>query len=759
MPRLKTKKSTHHKLFLELCPVLALDIITQYLTAQDLWSLAQCNKYFYNYLISRHTLWCNLYNQYFPFHDLHINIKSSQSSAMSRFLHQYHHDYLPLKEMSKRHIFNLTKHCRESEVINSFKKASYINLHALLTACDENETTLLDWIKYYKLNNVLDYLYARYIKEIGIEKLTSKLLGISDPKSFLSYENSASHRLFLAIVFDQSVEEFDKLLHPRINLSAKKYRFVPDATSGFNECNSTFGNKKSSIVPVGTDLNIIEQKINKRQKSHGADLYAEIDAPGRLPHSSWGMTPLLYAMVCGNASTLELLVLEYIRRKESIDHCLANAHALFYAIRRRNINGLKVLIKYGAHFRTRYFCDVEWLLPIKGLDTLLHATIRMNDFDSTAVLLGYINSNDVNRDRMTPLHLATIQENQKLVALLLQNNATPNFKDQHGLTALMYATLIKDPNKRMQISKLLWSYSALVNRKCEAGVGALFYASTIAGNERLIRTLIGKGADLTLSLKKKSPLASTYDIGTSIWHLWIINGYTTLFLQYLDRLKSAGVNQLITHSGVTLLMLAAKYGNKRVLRELLALDTDIDYTDIYGKTALMCTTHADIAEMFTKQGANVNFKSPIRYTPLMYATIKNNPSMVAFLLSCGATPNIQITSQIILKDRRIVIVEEGDTAMHIAVRMNLLQIVKILAQHDSCDANIKNCKGKTAKYYAKNKHAKQLVQHPVTQDIRSQPSGQYKSSPASLLFKKPPCNTPTQLLTCSDQPHGQTISK
>ncbi|RWS28261.1 ankyrin repeat domain-containing protein [Leptotrombidium deliense] len=112
-----------------------------------------------------------------------------------------------------------------------------------------------------------------------------------------------------------------------------------------------------------------------------------------------------------------------------------------------------------------------------------------------------------------------------------------------------------------------------------------------------------------------------------------------------------------------------KYGNYAAVRALIENGVHVNYSDIYGNSALhlaVLYNHINIIELLLQKGANVNKKNRYDRTPLHFAAFNMAINVVTLLLEYGASSSQQDI--------------EGNTALMLAVLYNR----KCLLLNDVC---------------------------------------------------------------------------
>ena len=117
-----------------------------------------------------------------------------------------------------------------------------------------------------------------------------------------------------------------------------------------------------------------------------------------------------------------------------------------------------------------------------------------------------------------------------------------------------------------------------------------------------------------------------------------------------EKLLKAGADAKATRwNGETALMIAAGAGSVEEVKMLLDHGADVNGAEPKQlQNALMWAAsegHAEVVDLLIQRGANVNAASKAGFTPLVFATLKNDAPSVQRLLAAGADPNYALPDQ------------------------------------------------------------------------------------------------------------------
>ncbi|WP_187146241.1 ankyrin repeat domain-containing protein [Candidatus Amoebophilus asiaticus] len=370
------------------------------------------------------------------------------------------------------------------------------------------------------------------------------------------------------------------------------------------------------------------------------------------------------------------------------------------------------------------------------------------------------NVNVKNNDGDTPLHLAAAigGKGNKIAATaaLIAKGADINATDKNGNTPLSIA--MQEGNQAV-IEMLLAAENINVNFKDGSG-DTLLHSALKRGNEEAFKGLIAKGADVNSPDKDgKTPL------------LVAIEEYKQSFISIL--LQAGNINVDAKDSlGNTLLHIALKQDNEEAFKRLIAKGVDLNARDLFGHTPLWLAIlkkneravsallergdidvnavnnnyerftplHLAISEgnevaisaLLARQDVDINAQDNQHCTPLHLAAKKVNLIVMEKLIAKGADINAKdehgisplyiavsqgnetVTRMLLTKnaDVNVKSVYFGDTPLHIAIRGEYPEIVKLLLDNGA-QLNIIDQERKTPFDLAKestNKKIKELFE-------------------------------------------------
>jgi ankyrin repeat protein len=186
----------------------------------------------------------------------------------------------------------------------------------------------------------------------------------------------------------------------------------------------------------------------------------------------------------------------------------------------------------------------------------------------------------------------------KALEAIIKSHADVNVAQPDGATALAWAVFIDD----REAAEMLLAAGARVNTADEYGETPLTLACG-TGNVALVRRLLAAGANAS---------AARWD-------------------------------------GSTALMIAANSGRPEAVKLLIEHGANVNAVEKKkGQTALMwaaAEAHSDVVQLLVDNGADVKTVSKGGFTPLVFASIKNDWKSVKTLLAAGADPNTKIPDE------------------------------------------------------------------------------------------------------------------
>jgi ankyrin repeat protein len=252
---------------------------------------------------------------------------------------------------------------------------------------------------------------------------------------------------------------------------------------------------------------------------------------------------------------------------------------LFLAIDHRDLAGVKALIDRGADPNSH-----------NGLEfTPLHIAAASHQLDVMKALVGAGAKVESPSPYGTPLTFAALGGNTPGALYLLSKGASVNASRADGITVLMLAARMGDPN----LIRELLRCKAVVNAKDNDGATPLIYAAR-EGNREAGRLLLASGASVDGSdSHRMTPLMFA-----------AVNGHAD-FVQLL--LKKGARPNVRDAKGRTALLLASTYGDHAdVVRALLAGGADARVVDARKRTAFdvaVARGHADCSKLLRENGA------------------------------------------------------------------------------------------------------------------------------------------------------------
>ena len=264
--------------------------------------------------------------------------------------------------------------------------------------------------------------------------------------------------------------------------------------------------------------------------------------------------------------------------------------------------------------------------------------------------------NKNNSLHVTPVHLACINPNEKILEVLLNNGGETEFQDNMGRKAISYAATCKGPGPL----KLLIKKKCNVNDREKAGFTPIIHACR-TGRYENVKILLENGANpllkprpgqcmsihfacmketednlkiVKLLLEKKPELINMNGSGKkSPLHFAVINNCPKI-VEYLVK-NGAKLNQSDKYCRSPLL-LSCKYGYSKITKYLIECGANINKCDNSQNSPLhyACAFgNLDCVKILLEHGANINCLNMWKNLPIEIALLKNHFGIVKYLIN------------------------------------------------------------------------------------------------------------------------------
>ncbi|XP_014228884.1 serine/threonine-protein phosphatase 6 regulatory ankyrin repeat subunit C-like [Trichogramma pretiosum] len=297
-----------------------------------------------------------------------------------------------------------------------------------------------------------------------------------------------------------------------------------------------------------------------------------------------------------------------------------------------------------------------------------------------------------------PLHLALVNRHKDVAKLLLSHGADPNLVNAEGLTPLHIlntATMRHSVNNLTIILLTRRNYkcvgqSVQVDARDQMGQTPLHYALA-NGHKYSVQVLLENGANPILAdVEGSTPLHIICKRQSD-------SDLAGIFFRMNDEKGKLIPINVQDKLGNTPLLLALKYGNKKVAQLLIKRGADPRLANKDGLTPLhiICQYYygislaATILEIGAEEHRLVHAPDSWGNTPLHYALRGRNMDMFGYLLSRGANPNL---GNVNARD------ELGNTPLHYALRSRYKKMTELLLRRGA-NPNVANEKGSTPLHF------------------------------------------------------------
>ncbi len=345
---------------------------------------------------------------------------------------------------------------------------------------------------------------------------------------------------------------------------------------------------------------------------------------------------------------------------------------------------------------------IAYALPLFKNSSLLQPdvsplaiAIQIQDMDMAKQFLDPAYINKAGSKGNTPLHIATEKSNASLVALLLNNGASPHAKNENGNTPLHIT-------KNSAIAQLL-----IQN-------GADIMAKNNSGEIPLIPALSSNNASLIQLLSKGIDLATRDAYNNSLLH-HSIAVHNTEFTETLLN-KAPQLINATNNNGDTPLAFAIKNKKNDLAKKLIAHNASINTQNKQGRTPLLegiMNDNIEGALLLLQHNANPNLADNNSDTPLAFAIKNKKNDLAKKLIAHNASINTQN--------------KQGKTPLFEGIMNNNTEGALLLLQHNA-DPNLANYQGEAPLNAALNRKQFQVADKLIQQGAnlnKTDSSGNY----------------------------------
>ncbi len=339
---------------------------------------------------------------------------------------------------------------------------------------------------------------------------------------------------------------------------------------------------------------------------------------------------------------------EIIEENEGTTKEQEDADLIFSYIKKRDFEDVQSLVASGAKFNIHNEDGISPLgLAIINNDLKMVQTLVDNGVD-----INFIQKLKSEYPRYSPILIAIDTNNNEIAKYLISNGADTKTTSTYGAGPIHFAA--KHGNVEL-VKYFIEDKKVSVESKDRSNQTPLYYAAY--GNQvEMLEYLLNKGANLYATIEtsggEKTALHNA------------ISPESVDAILYLNE-KGLDVDSKKYKSTV---LSATYYNAPKSLEALLKLGANPNIEDKKGKPALYIASgfgNIEIVKVLVKNGANLN-KSYRKTTPLMHAIYSYKLETAKFLLKSGANVNAANS--------------QGDRAIHLASIKNDPELINLLIE-------------------------------------------------------------------------------